>query len=43
MKLLTVTPAPHIRDKDTTQSIMLDVVIALLPALVASVDRKSVV
>ncbi len=37
MKLLTVTPAPHIRDKDTTQSIMLDVIIALLPALVASV------
>ena len=37
MKLLTVTPAPHIRDKETTQSIMLDVVIALLPALVASV------
>ncbi len=36
MKLL-VTPAPHIRDKETTQSIMLDVVIALLPALVASV------
>lgn len=37
MKLLTVTPAPHIRDRETTQSIMLDVVIALLPALVASV------
>lgn len=36
MKLL-VTPAPHIRDKDTTQSIMLDVIIALLPALIASV------
>jgi len=37
MKLLTVTPAPHIRDKETTQSIMLDVVIALIPALVASI------
>lgn len=36
MKLL-VTPAPHIRDKDTTQSIMLDVIIALLPALIAAV------
>lgn len=37
MKLLTVTPAPHIRDKETTQSIMLDVIIGLLPALVAAV------
>jgi len=37
MKLLTVSPAPHIRDKATTQSIMADVLIALCPALVASV------
>ena len=37
MKLLITTPAPHIRSKDSTQSIMLDVVIALIPALVASV------
>lgn len=37
MKLLITTPAPHIRSKDTTQSIMLDVIIALIPALVASV------
>lgn len=37
MKLLTVSPAPHIRDNISTQSIMLDVVIATLPALVASV------
>lgn len=37
MKLLITTPAPHIRSKDSTQSIMLDVIIALIPALVASV------
>lgn len=32
-ELLTVTPAPHIRHRDNTTSIMLDVVFALLPAL----------
>jgi electron transport complex protein RnfD len=29
--------SPHIRSEETTQKIMLDVIIALLPALVASV------
>ncbi len=33
-ELMTVTPSPHIRAKDTTRSIMIDVCIALLPALV---------
>ena len=37
MKLLTVSPAPHIRDKACTRTIMQDVLIALAPALVASV------
>lgn len=32
---LTVSASPHIRGKDTTTRLMLDVVIALLPALVA--------
>ena len=35
--VLLVSPAPHVRAKDTTQRIMLDVIIALCPALVASV------
>lgn len=34
---LTVTCSPHIRDNDSTQSIMRDVLIALAPALIASV------
>lgn len=34
---LTVTSSPHIRNKVNTRSIMLDVVIALLPALLAGV------
>jgi len=34
---LTVSYAPHIRDKITTSRIMLDVIIALTPALIASV------
>lgn len=33
-KLLTVSPSPHIRTEDTTRSIMADVCIALMPALV---------
>lgn len=33
----SVTSSPHIRGKDTTRRIMLDVVIALLPALAAGV------
>ena len=32
-KLLVVTSSPHIKHKSTTQKIMLDVIIALLPAL----------
>ncbi len=36
-KLLVVTSAPHIKSSVTTQRIMLDVLIALVPALVASV------
>ncbi|MBO6014726.1 MAG: RnfABCDGE type electron transport complex subunit D [Oscillospiraceae bacterium] len=32
-----VSASPHIRSKDTTQSIMLNVILALMPALVASV------
>ena len=32
-----VSPSPHVRSRTTTQSIMLDVIIALCPALVASV------
>lgn len=32
--LLTVTPSPHIRACDTTRTIMLDVCVALLPALI---------
>ncbi len=34
---LVITSSPHIRAKDTTRSIMLDVLIALCPALIASV------
>ena len=34
---LIASSSPHIRSKDDTQSIMIDVCIALLPALVASV------
>jgi electron transport complex protein RnfD len=36
-KVLNISPAPHIFGKDTTRSIMLDVILALTPALVASV------
>jgi electron transport complex protein RnfD len=34
---MIVTCSPHIRDKDCTQSIMRDVLIALVPALIAAV------
>ena len=34
---MIVSPAPHIRDKLTTNRIMLDVIIALIPALVLAV------
>lgn len=36
-KKLTVSASPHKRTKDTTRSIMTDVVIALIPALILSV------
>ena len=34
--MLLVSPAPHVRSKTNTQKIMLDVIIALIPALIAS-------
>lgn len=37
MKLLNVSPSPHIRSHNTTASIMRDVIIALLPALIWAV------
>lgn len=37
--LLTVTSSPHMKHKRTTQRIMLDVIIAMLPALAWSVYR----
>ena len=36
-KLLTVSSSPHVRGKQTTQNIMLDVLIALAPASILSV------
>ena len=36
-ELLFVSPAPHIRKLDTVRSIMLDVIIALMPALIWSI------
>lgn len=33
-ELMTVTPSPHIRTTDTTRTIMLDVCIALIPAVI---------
>ena len=35
--VLLVSPSPHVRDKSSTTRIMLDVIIALVPALIASV------
>ncbi len=37
MSKLLVSPSPHIHSKDATRSLMLDVVIALIPAVVCSV------
>ena len=37
MNLFTVSSSPHIRSKESTSRIMLDVVIALIPAGIASV------
>ncbi len=36
-RLLTVTSSPHLRSPETTTGIMLDVIIALIPSLVAAV------
>lgn len=36
-KMLTVSASPHVRAKNTTRGIMLDVIIALVPSLIASV------
>ena len=37
MRKLIVSPSPHIHSKDSTRSLMLDVVIALIPAVICSV------
>ena len=37
MSKLIVSPSPHIHSKDSTKSLMLDVVIALIPAVICSV------
>lgn len=37
MSKFIVSISPHLRDKTTTQSIMLDVLIALCPVLIAGV------
>jgi len=37
MNKLLVSPSPHIHSKDSTKSLMLDVVIALVPAVICSV------
>ena len=36
MSKLIVSPSPHIHSKDSTRSLMLDVVIALVPAMLCS-------
>ena len=36
-KSLLITPSPHLHSGATTRNIMLDVLVALLPAAVASV------
>ena len=37
MSNLIISPSPHIHSKDSTRSLMLDVVIALIPAVICSV------
>lgn len=37
MNTMTVSVSPHIRSKRTTQKVMLDVIIALMPALIAAI------
>lgn len=32
--MLTVSPSPHIKSRDTTRTVMLDVIVALIPALI---------
>ncbi|MBO4585800.1 MAG: RnfABCDGE type electron transport complex subunit D [Bacteroidales bacterium] len=36
MSKLTISPSPHIHSKDSTRSLMLDVIIALVPAVICS-------
>ena len=36
-KVLLISPSPHVRSKNSTTTIMLDVIIALCPALIASI------
>ena len=36
--MLLVSPAPHVRQKTDTRSIMFDVIIAMIPAFAASVE-----
>lgn len=38
MKKLTVTSSPHVKSGDTVTGIMLDVIIALVPALIAAIQ-----
>ena len=40
---LIASSSPHIRAKEDTRSIMLDVIIALLPALVFSIYNLSLI
>ncbi len=35
--LLNVSPSPHLHGKESTQKLMLNVVVALIPAFLASV------
>ncbi len=37
IKKLTVSPSPHVRSNETTTGIMLDVILALIPAVVMSI------
>ena len=40
---LIATSSPHIRSNETTRTIMLDVIIAMLPALVWAVIRFDII
>ncbi len=37
MKLLTISPSPHVQSDESTQRIMFDVIIALIPAFIVSI------